>query len=268
MGRVRRWYASAGKPSAPGTTPFFRRSRARCSSEMLKGSCSMARRCSRLKTLGTCSRMVFLVWGSSSGRASPCCAWKLSRTAWRTASGSLVRPPSGVRTAWMVRRPVSSRMRLTYRRDLYGVSFLPYLSRSWAAAAMRWACHSWSWWRRVVRSARRWASRSRASGVLGRSRVASSPFVVQMSWTSCWRVRSGGAPVWLVSRSMPHACAARRMAVVSVGATGRRRMPCRALFYLCQAPWSSSAGNCSVGGRVSSGRVAAGGGRSGMMRSM
>ena len=30
----------------------------------------------------------------------------------------------------MVRRPVSSRMRLTYRRDLYGVSFLPYLSRS------------------------------------------------------------------------------------------------------------------------------------------
>ena len=34
-------------------------------------------------------------------------------------------------------------MRLTYRRDLCGVSFLPYLSRSWAAAAMRWACHSW-----------------------------------------------------------------------------------------------------------------------------
>ena len=111
-------------------------------------------------------------------------------------------------------------------------------------------------------------SRSRASGVLGRSRVASSPFVVQMSWMSCWRVRSGGAPVWLVSRSMPHACAARRMAVVSVGAPGRRRMACRALLYLCQAPWSSSAGNCSVGGRVSSGRVAAGGGRLGMMRLM
>ena len=62
-----------------------------------------------------------------------------------------------------------------YRRDLYGVSFLPYLSRSWAAAAMRWACHSWSWWRLVARSARRWASRSHASSVLGRSRVASSP---------------------------------------------------------------------------------------------
>ena len=168
----------------------------------------------------------------------------------------------------MVRRPVSSRMRLTYRRDLYGVSFLPYLSRPWAAAAMRSACHSWSWWRRVVRSAQRWASRSRASGVLGRSRVASSSFVVQMSWTSCWRVRSGGASAWLESRSMPHACAARRMAVVSVGASGRRRVACRALLYLCQAPWSSSAGNCSVGGRVSSGRVAAGGGRLGMMRSM
>ena len=82
----------------------------------------------------------------------------------------------------MVWRHVSSRMRLTYRRDLYGVSFLPYLSRSWAAAAMRWACHSWSWWRQVVRSARRWASRSRASGVLGRSRVASSSFVVQCAF--------------------------------------------------------------------------------------
>ena len=34
---------------------------------------------------------------------------------------------------------VSSRMRLTYHRDLYGVSFLSYLSRSWAAATMRWA---------------------------------------------------------------------------------------------------------------------------------
>ena len=97
--------------------------------------------------------------------------------------------------------------------------------------------------------------------LLGRSRVASSSFVVQMSWTSCWRVRSGGAPVWLVSRSMPHPCAAQRMAVVSVGASGRRRMACRALLYLCQAPWSSSAGNCSVVGRVLSGRVAAGGGR-------
>ena len=43
------------------------------------------------------------------------------------ALGSLVRPPSGVRTAWMVRRPVSSRKRLTYRRDLYGVSFLPFI---------------------------------------------------------------------------------------------------------------------------------------------
>ena len=63
--------------------------------------------------------MVLLVWGSSSGRASRCCAWKLSRTARRTASGS----SSGVRTAWMVGRPVSPRMRLTYRRDLYGVSF-------------------------------------------------------------------------------------------------------------------------------------------------
>ena len=65
-----------------------------------------------------------------------------------------------------------------------------------------------------------------------------------------------GAPVWLVSRSMPHACAA------------WRRMTCRALLYLCQAPWSFSARNRSVGGRVSSGRVAAGGGRLGMMRSM
>ena len=43
--------------------------------------------------------------------------------------------------------------------------------------------------------------------------------------------------VWWCSRvagssSMPHACAARRMAVVSVGASGRRRMACRALLYL------------------------------------
>ena len=176
--------------------------------------------------------------------------------------------PSGVHTAWMVRRPVYSTTRLTYRRDLYGVLFLPYFSRSWAAAAMRWACHSWNWWRRVVRSVRRWAFWSRAPGVLGRSRVASSSFVVQMSWTSCWRVRSRGAPVWLVSRSMPHACAARRMVVVVLCASGRRKMACRALLYLCQAPWSSSAGNGSVGGMVSPGRVAVGGGRLGMMRSM
>ena len=111
-------------------------------------------------------------------------------------------------------------------------------------------------------------SRPRASGVLGHSRVARCFFVVQMSWTSCWRVRSGGVPVWLGSRSMPHASAARRMAVVSDGSSGRRRMACRALLYLCQAPWSFLAGNCSVSGRVSSGRVAAAGGRLGMTRSM
>ena len=81
-------------------------------------------------------------------------------------------------------------------------------------------------------------------------------------------VRSGGAPMWLVPRYMPHACAARCIALVSVGASGQRRMACRALLYQCQAPWLSLAGNCSVGGRVSSGRVAAGGGRLGMMRSM
>ena len=67
---------------------------------------------------------------------------------------------------------------------------------------------------------------------------------------------------------MPHACAAWRMAVVGDGAAGRRRMACRALLYLCQALWSFSAGNRSVGKRVSSGRVAAGGGGLGMMRSM
>ena len=78
----------------------------------------------------------------------------------------------------------------------------------------------------------------------------------------------GGVPVSPVSRSMPHACAARRMAVVSVGASGRRRMACRALLYLYQAPWSSSAGSRSLGGRASSGRVAAGGDRLRMMRSM
>ena len=43
-----------------------------------------------------------------------------------------------MRTAWMVRRPVSSRMRLTYRRDLYGVSFLPYLSRSLNFCGQKW----------------------------------------------------------------------------------------------------------------------------------
>ena len=91
--------------------------------------------------------------------------------------------------------------------------------------------------------------------LLGRSRVASSAFVVQMSLMSCWRVRSRGAPVWLVSRSMPHACAARRMALVNDGASGRRRMACRALLYLCLAPWSFLARNRSVVGRVSSGRV-------------
>ena len=100
----------------------------------------------------------------------------------------------------------------------------------------------------MVRSAKRWASQSLASGVLGRSRVGGSSFVVQMSWTSCLRVRSGGAPVWLVLRSMPHACAARRMAVVSVGASGRCRMASSALLYLCQTPWSSSAGALWVGG--------------------
>ena len=81
-------------------------------------------------------------------------------------------------------------------------------------------------------------------------------------------MRSGGAPVWRVLRSMPHGCAARRMAVVSVGASRRRRMACRALLYLCQAPWSSLAGNRSVGGNVLSGSVAADGGRLGVMRSM
>ena len=39
--------------------------------------------------------MVLWVWRSRSGRASPCFAWKLSRTAWRTASGWLVSPPLG-----------------------------------------------------------------------------------------------------------------------------------------------------------------------------
>ena len=72
----------------------------------------------------------------------------------------------------------------------------------------------------------------------------------------------------LVWRSMPQSCSAWRMALVSVWATGRRRMVCKALLYSCQAPWSSSGGNCSAPVRVSSGMVAAGGGRLGMMRSM
>ena len=70
----------------------------------------------------------------------------------------------------------------------------------------------------------------------------------------------GGGPVLVVSGSMPHACAAWRMAVVSFGALGRRRITYKALLYLCQAPWSSSGGDCSAGGRLSSGMVAAGGG--------
>ena len=55
----------------------------------------MARRSSRLKTLGTCSRMVLRVWGSSSGRASPCCAWKLSRKAWKNGVGVVGETPLG-----------------------------------------------------------------------------------------------------------------------------------------------------------------------------
>ena len=37
-------------------------------------------------------------------------------------------PSHGVLGTASIRRPMSFRMRLTYRRDLYGVSFLPYLS--------------------------------------------------------------------------------------------------------------------------------------------
>ena len=88
-------------------------------------------------------------------------------------------------TLCLVQCLVSFRMRLTYCRYLYGVSFLPSLSRSRAAAVMRWACHSWSWCGRLVSSAPTWGSGSWASGVLGRCRVASSSLVVQMSWTSC-----------------------------------------------------------------------------------
>ena len=104
--------------------------------------------------------------------------------------------------------------------------------------------------------------------MLGCCRVVSSSFLVQMSWASCWSMRSGGVPAWLVSCSMLHACAAWRMAVMSVGSSVRRMMACRALLNLCQAPWLSSAGNQSVGGRELSGIVAAGGGRLGMMTSM
>ena len=79
-------------------------------------------------------------------------------------------------------------------------------------------------------------------------------------------MRSGSVPVWLVVHSKPHASAAWRMAVLNVGASGRGGMACRALLYLCQAPWSSSARNRRVGVRVLSGMVAAGGGRLGMLR--
>ena len=58
------------------------------------------------------------------------------------------------------------------------------------------------------------------------------------------------------------------VALFSVGASGERSTECRALLYLCPAPWFSSAGNGSVGGRVSCGTVAAGGGTLAMMRSM
>ena len=95
--------------------------------------------------------MVRLVQGSSVESASPSYASELSRTAWTMASGLLLQPPLAVRTPWMVRSPVSSRIRLAYCRNLYGMSFLPYLSRSWAVAAMQWACNSWSWWLLVVK---------------------------------------------------------------------------------------------------------------------
>ena len=90
-------------------------------------------------------------------------------------------------TTWMVWHPASSRTRLRYHRDLYGVVFMPYLLCSSAAAAMRWACHSRILWR-VVRNVRRWASLCCASSVLGCCRVVRSSFVVQMSWTCCWSV--------------------------------------------------------------------------------
>ena len=115
-------------------------------------------------------------------------------------SGSLVKPPFGVWTAWMVRRPVSSRMRLTYRTELYGVSFLPFLLRSPAGAAMRWVCHSWSSRRPLVRNGRRWASRSGASVVQGCCRAGSSSFMVQISSSSCWSVRCGSSTFALEPR--------------------------------------------------------------------
>ena len=51
-------------------------------------------------------------------------------------SGLLVSAPLVVCTTWMVRCPSSTRMRVTNCRDLYDVSFLLYLSRSMAAAAI------------------------------------------------------------------------------------------------------------------------------------
>ena len=52
------WYALAGILSTPGTNPFFRQSRGLRSSRILKSVCSIACSCSRLKTLGTFSRML------------------------------------------------------------------------------------------------------------------------------------------------------------------------------------------------------------------
>ena len=56
---------------------------------------------------------------------------------------------------------------------------------------------------RVLRSARRWASRWWASGVLGCCRVASSFLVVHMSWTRRWSVSSGAGPVVVVPGQRP-----------------------------------------------------------------
>ena len=88
--------------------------------------------------------MVLRVWGWV-GEGVPVLCLEAVQDCLEDDIGVVGEAPSGLRTAWMVRHPVSSRMRLTYRRDLYGVSFLPYLSRSSAASAMRWASHSWSW---------------------------------------------------------------------------------------------------------------------------
>ena len=68
----------------------------------------------------------------------------------------------------------------------------------------------------------------------------------------------------LLSRSMPHI----RMAVVSVRASGRRRMMCRALLYFCLASWLFLVGRCCMVGRVSPGISAPNGGRLGMIRLM